>query len=318
MRRILIAVPLVALLLVAALAAAVAFGGPGTPAPMTSINDPFKNLDYSGLPAARRFIARDGTPLSYRFYAPQGTPRGAIVLVHGSSASGISLHVLARALAESGLGAYALDVRGHGQSGTKGQIAYVGQLDDDLEDFMRSVQPGRPVTLAGFSAGGGFALRIAAGERQALFDQYLLLAPFIGQDAPTYRPGSGGWVDVGLPRIVALSLLNAAGLHVFDDLPVARFALSEQAKPYTTPAYAFALASNFRPHADWRADIRKVRQPMRLLAGQNDEAFFTERYAALFQAEGKNVPVTLLPGIGHIGLTLEPPAVRAVVAAAQR
>ena len=106
-------------------------------------------------------------------------------------------------------------MRGHGDSGSKGQIAYVGQLDDDLEDFMRSVQPARPATLAGFSAGGGFALRVAAGERQTLFDQYLLLSPFISQDAPTYRPDSGGWVSVGMPRIVALSLLDAVGVHAF-------------------------------------------------------------------------------------------------------
>ena len=36
----------------------------------------------------------------------------------------------------------------------------------------------------------------------------------------------------------------------------------------------------------------------------------------IFQAEGKDLPVRLLPGIGHIALTLDPRAVQAVVAAA--
>ncbi len=315
MRKVLITLPLVTLLLLAALGAAIAFGGPGEPAPMTSINDPFKGIDYSDLPALSRYSARDGAALAYRVYAPQGMPRGSVVLVHGSSASSRSLHVLARAVAESGLSAYALDMRGHGDSGSKGQIAYVGQLDDDLEDFMRSVQPARPATLAGFSAGGGFALRVAAGERQTLFDQYLLLSPFIGQDAPTYRPDSGGWVSVGIPRIVALSLLDAVGVHALASLPVTRFALNEQGKLMLTPYYSYALATNFRPRADWRASIRSATQPMRLLAGQQDEAFFAERYAGLFQAEGKDVPVTLLPGIGHVALTLDPLAVRAAVTA---
>ena len=315
MRKVLITLPLVTLLLLAALGGAIAFGGPGEPAPMTSINDPFKGIDYSDLPALSRYSARDGAALAYRVYAPQGMPRGSVVLVHGSSASSRSLHVLARAVAESGLSAYALDMRGHGDSGSKGQIAYVGQLDDDLEDFMRSVQPARPATLAGFSAGGGFALRVAAGERQTLFDQYLLLSPFIGQDAPTYRPDSGGWVSVGIPRIVALSLLDAVGVHALASLPVTRFALNEQGKLMLTPYYSYALATNFRPRADWRASIRSATQPMRLLAGQQDEAFFAERYAGLFQAEGKDVPVTLLPGIGHVALTLDPLAVRAAVTA---
>jgi non-heme chloroperoxidase len=314
MRRTLITLPLLALLL---LAAAIAFGGPGEPAPMTSINDPFKHVDFSGLPAVRKFAARDGEPLAYRAYAPQGTPRGSVVLLHGSSASSVSLHLLASALAEAGLAAYALDMRGHGDSGVRGQVAYVGQLDDDLEDFMRSVQPAHPATLAGFSAGGGFALRFAAGQRQTLFDQYLLLAPFISQDAPTYRPDGGGWVSVGMPRIVALSLLDAVGVQAFGSLPVARFALNEPAKAMLTPTYSYALATNYRPQRDWRASIRSARQPMQLLAGRDDEAFFTERYAALFQAEGKDMPVTLLPGIGHVGLTLQPQAVQAVVAAVQ-
>lgn len=296
-------------------AAAIALGGPRQPAPMPSINDPFRSVDDSSLPAASSFRARDGVPLAYRAYRPDGAVLGSVVLVHGSSARGSSMHVLARAFAAAGFAAYALDIRGHGESGTKGQIGYVGQLDDDIEDFIRSVQPALPATLAGFSSGGGFALRIAAGERQQLFDNYLLLSPFISQDAPTYRSDSGGWVNVGIPRYLAIGVLHALGLRAFDDLPVTRFALNDQARALLTPQYSFALAQNFRPRADWRASIRAAGQPMRLLAGSDDEAFHADRFATTFQAEGKDVPVTLLPGLGHIALTLDPAAVRAAVAA---
>ncbi len=82
MRKVLITLPLVTLLLFAALGGAIAFGGPGEPAPMTSINDPFKGIDYSELPALSRYSARDGAALAYRVYAPQGMPRGSVVLVH--------------------------------------------------------------------------------------------------------------------------------------------------------------------------------------------------------------------------------------------
>jgi alpha-beta hydrolase superfamily lysophospholipase len=207
-------------------------------------------------------------------------------------------------------------MRGHGASGTKGLIDHVGQLDEDVEDFMQAVRPARPATLAGFSAGGGFALRFAAGPQQRAFDHYLLLSPFISQDAPSYRPGSGGWVEIGVPRIVALSLLDAIGVRAWHHLPVTRFALNEHAKALLTPSYSFALAMNFRPRRDWRADIAAARQPMALLAGADDEAFHADRFEALFA--GRNVPVTLLPGIDHIGLTLQPQAVAAAVAAVQR
>jgi len=316
MRRILLFTVLPLCLLLATLAAAIVFGGPGQPVPMPSINDPFKTVDMRDLPVQHRFPARDTTPLAFRRYAPaMDPPRGSVVLVHGSSADSRSLHVLARSLAQVGYTAYALDMRGHGASGTKGQIAYIGQLEDDVEDFLRALQPQRPLTLVGFSAGGGFALRFAASKRQRLFDGYLLLSPFISQDAPSYRPDSGGWVNVGVPRIVGLSLLNAVGVHAFDDLPVTRFALNDTARTMLTPEYSFALATNFRPQRDWRASIRAAGQPMALLAGQDDEAFRADRFAAIFSDEGRPIPVTLLPGVGHIGLTLDPAAVASAVAA---
>jgi hypothetical protein len=54
---------------------------------------------------------------------------------------------------------------------------------------------------------------------------------------------------------------------------------------------------------------------MALLAGQNDEVFHTDRFAEVFQAEGKSLPVRLLPGLGHIALTLDPAGVQAAVEA---
>jgi alpha-beta hydrolase superfamily lysophospholipase len=295
---------------------AIAFGGPSDPPPMSSINDPFKNVDYSDLPKPSHFVARDGTALTFRVYvSAEGGTKGSVVLVHGSSARGSSMHVLAKAFAAAGYTAYALDIRGHGESGSKGYVAYVGQLEDDLEDFSRSVRPALPSTLAGFSSGGGFALRVAGSARQKLFSGYLLLSPFISQDAPTYRPNSGGWVRVGVPRFIAIALLNAVGVRAFNELPVTKFALNEEAKTFLTSQYSFALAQNFRPEHDYRANIRAVGQPLRLVAGEADEAFYADRFAEVFRAEGKDVPVSLLPGIGHIPLTLERAAVQAAVSA---
>lgn len=316
MKAFLVSMAALALLLMVAMGLAIAVGGPAEPTPMPSINRPFKGVDFSGVPAASGFVARDGSRLAFRFYPARGTDaKASVVLVHGSSASGRSMHVLAEAMAAAGHAAYALDIRGHGDSGTKGQIGYVGQLEDDLEDFMRSVKPAQPATLAGFSSGGGFALRVAGSTRQRLFANYLLLSPSISQNAPTYRPNSGGWVTVGLPRYVAIGLLNAVGLHAFDHMAVTRFALDEQARALLTPSYSFALAQNFRPERDYRANIRAAAQPIRLIAGSDDEAFYADRFESLFQAEGKQVSVRLLPGIGHIPLTLESTAVQAAAQA---
>ena len=93
----------------------------------------FLKLDFSDLPALQHFVAKDGASLAYRLYSTSVTPaNGSVVLVHGSSASSNSMHILAKAFAKAGYDAYALDVRGHGASGVKGQIGYIGQLEDDL------------------------------------------------------------------------------------------------------------------------------------------------------------------------------------------
>lgn len=201
LKRIAKFIVLVAMLMVVALVVAIAFGGPKQPPPLRSISDPFKSVDFSTLPPIRYFTAEDGSPLGYRYYEAEGTQhRGSVVLVHGSSGSSNSMHVLAKAFAHAGFSAYALDIRGHGTSGVKGKIGYIGQIEDDLDAFVKSVAPAKPSTLVGFSSGGGFALRFAGSERQDEFQHYLLLSPYLSRQAPNARPNSGGWVDVGVPR----------------------------------------------------------------------------------------------------------------------
>ena len=87
---------------IAGLAAAIAWGGPKDIPPLASINNPFKDVDYSNVPPAQRYTARDGASLAWHSYSPAGAapdaPQRRVVLVHGSSARGQSNHVLAQAL----------------------------------------------------------------------------------------------------------------------------------------------------------------------------------------------------------------------------
>lgn len=300
--------------LVAIFTLAIAFGGPGRPEPMTSIARAFQTVDNSRLPALSQWRARDGRFLVYRSYLPsRPSPRGSVVLVHGSSATSQSMHTMAQAFADAGYAAYALDMRGHGGSGDKGKIAYVGQLEDDLQDFMLTAMPPAPVSLVGFSSGGGFALRLAAGNRQKMFQSYLLLSPFLHQSAPTQRPDSGGWVSVGVPRVLALSLLERLGNMWLHDLPVAAFAVDGANRELLTEQYSFALAVNFRPNDNYEADIRAIRQPMAVMVGQNDEAFHANQFATVFSISKPPVRVKVIDDLGHIAITLDPKAVAAAV-----
>ncbi len=319
MKRLFVSILFTVAVLVTALGLAIALGGPSEPPPpMASISDPFKNVDFSDLPERSYFTARDGAKMAFRAYPAVGEPiKGSVVLVHGSSASSSSMHVMAKSLAAAGYAAYALDIRGHGDSGVKGHIVYVGQLEDDMEDFVHAIKLAPPSTLIGFSSGGGFVLRFAGSSRQELFSNYLLLSPWISQDAATLRPGTGGWATVGVPRIIAIAVLNGFGIHAFDDLPVVRFAVEEKDKGFLTPQYSFALEQNFRPERDYQANIRAIRQPLRVLAGQNDEVFYADKFASVFKTAGKDVPVALLPAINHISLTLDSAALQAAISAVE-
>ena len=312
--KILASLGLAVLLIVCAFVGSILFGGPRVPKSLASINQPFAAVDFSDLPPLETYLGKDGAPLSYRHYgAKSASSKGSIVLVHGSSASSASMHVLGKAFAKAGYEAFALDMRGHGASGTKGKIGYIGQLEDDVEAFVQSIHPAKPSTLAGFSSGGGFVIRFAGSAKQTLFQNTLLLSPFLGPDAPNYRPDAGGWAGVGIPRIVSLSLLNQIGISAFNDLTVVRFALDENAKSFLTPEYSFALEDNFKPHRDYLADIRGMNNPCAILAGTADELFYTEKLEAIFKNPGNSCTVKLLPGIGHIPLTLEPASVDAAV-----
>ena len=103
-------------------------------------------------------------------------------------------------------------------------------------------------------------------------------------------------------------------MRAFNDLTVIRFALDENARTVLTPQYSFNLAMAFQPQLDYRANIRAMGQPCRLVAGQEDEVFRSDRFAEVFKNEGKDVAVTLVPGVGHIPLILAPAAVRTAVA----
>lgn len=295
------------------LAAALIWGGPTPPAALESINNPFQSVSFETLPPRLSFQATDGQSLGYRLYPAQISERGSVSLIHGSSASSESMHPLAEALSAAGYTVFTLDMRGHGQSGSKGHIDYVGQLEADLADFVRSVRPPEPSTLAGFSSGGGFVLRFAGSESQSLFGSYLLLAPFISQDAPNQRPNSGGWVSVGIPRIIGLSLLNSFGVRFLNHLPVTAFALNEQAKSFLTPEYDFNLSMNFRPQSDYRSNIAQVNASTAIVAGTADEAFHSDRLAEVVRSGGKEWPIDLVENVAHIPLTLELAALQVIV-----
>lgn len=75
---------------------------------------------------------------------------------------------------------------------------------------------------------------------------------------------------------------------------------------------------NFQPHEDFAADIRAVSKPMQVFVGAKDELFVPEEFEPVFDADRKDIPVTILPDFGHIDMVTNPGAIEAVARAALR
>jgi alpha-beta hydrolase superfamily lysophospholipase len=287
------------------------------PSELRSISQARGTVDFSTLPAIERFQARDGTALGFRHY-PAGHPatgRVAIV-IHGSSgSSGGTIHALSAALAAHGVETWAMDMRGHGASGTRGDIGYVGQLEDDLADFVATVRkaaPTAPLTLIGHSSGGGFALRVAGSPIQGLFARTVLLAPYLGYNAPTNRPNSGGWASADIPRIIGLMALRAVGINCCEGLPVLAFAVPPNSEKSLVPTYSDRLMRNFANHPDFRADLAAVTRPHTIIAGADDELMLADKYAEAVRGITPPVNVKLIAGINHMGIVSNPAAISVI------
>jgi alpha-beta hydrolase superfamily lysophospholipase len=289
------------------------------PPELRSLSKVRGTVDLSTLPAIERFQARDGTMLGFRHYPASGPATGrAAIVIHGSSgSSGTVIHALSGALATHGVETYAVDIRGHGTSGTRGDIAYVGQLEDDLADFVATVRkttPTAPLTLIGHSAGGGFALRVAASPIQNLFERTILLAPYLGYNAPTNQPKSGGWASADIPRVVGLTILRRLGIDCCEALPVLAFAVPPNSEKMAVPAYSDRLMRNFANHVDFRSDLAAATKPLTIISGADDELMIADKYAEAVRGIVPAVDVKLIAGVNHLGIVSNPAAVSAIAA----
>jgi non-heme chloroperoxidase len=304
---------------IAVLGGMLAFGTKAPPPTLLTISKPFEQVDFSDLPPIETITSRTGRTIAFRQWRPSHpAPQAPIVIaIHGSSGSSNGLHALAKALSAQGMLIYAPDMRGHGESGRRGDIDYAGQLDDDLADLVAAVKAqhsGARLVLLGFSSGGGFALHVAASPLGRSFARTVLISPMLGVGAPTIRTDLATWAAVFVPRIVAITLLNRIGIHAFDHLDVIAFATDPKQAQYLAPYYSFLLLKDFGT-ADYAADLRKAASPVAILVGEKDELFYADKFAPAVAAVRSDVPVTVIPDLDHIEMVTDPRAIPPIAAA---
>ncbi|HTV30040.1 MAG TPA: alpha/beta fold hydrolase [Xanthobacteraceae bacterium] len=312
-RWLLAAIGVIAIVLAALLAVPVT-----RPPELPSIRAGAVAIDQAGLPNLSYFQARDGTTLAYRLYpAADGNTQNIAIVIHGSAGHSTGMNEIARRLAADNFMAVAPDMRGHGASGTRGDIGYVGQLDNDLQDLLaelRREHHDAHFSLLGFSAGGGFALRVSAGKLASDFNRLVLLSPYLGYDAPSSRSSKGKaqWANADMPRIVALVMLRRLHFRCCEALPVIAFALRPGAEKFVTTWYSFRLLANFGPPPNLNAAFRRLKMPTMIIAGADDELMVPDKYSDIVAGIEPAISVKILPGLGHIDMLHAPAAIDAI------
>jgi pimeloyl-ACP methyl ester carboxylesterase len=139
----------------------------------------------------------------------------------------------------------------------------------------------------------------------------VLLAPYLGYDAPTNRPGSGGWASADIPRFLALVALQKLGIDCCESLPTLAFAVPANSERILNPTYSFRLMRNFATR-DYQRDLVAARHPVTLIAGAADELMLADKYADTIHAVAPSIEVRLIDGVDHMGIVCNAQGVAAV------
>ncbi|MCA0425709.1 MAG: alpha/beta fold hydrolase [Proteobacteria bacterium] len=224
------------------------------------------------------------------------------------------MHPLARHLADQGMSVFVPDIRGHGETGQRGTLNHDGQLMDDLDmlvSIIRTRHGETPVTLLGFSAGGGLAMRYGASPSGHYIDRYVFVAPALGPGAPTTKSSGDLWATPHVPRMIALSWLNRIGIDWFNGMEAIRFAVPPGSEKLLAPSYSYRLFTNLLP-TDYAADLRLNVRPMAAVLAEKDELFDTATLRRALMDARSEISVSIVPDVNHIGLILQPAGLAAI------
>jgi pimeloyl-ACP methyl ester carboxylesterase len=134
----------------------------------------------------------------------------------------------------------------------------------------------------------------------------VLLAPYLGYDAPSTRSASGGWASADIPRFIALSILRGAGMPWAESLPTLAFAVPPNSAKGLNANYSYRLMRNFAASGDFRQDLARANRPISIFAGSADELMLPGNYQ---EAVGNRATVRIIDGVNHMGIVGDPAAV---------
>ncbi len=251
----------------------------------------------------KEYETRHGDRLPLRVYG-EGVEDTVLILLHGISIYGYYFDEMATYLAEQSTArVYVPDLRGHGYApGPPGDLDYEEQLVDDVADLVAHVREEMPqarVIVGGHSAGGGLVVHFAESEQSEGVDGYLLIAPSLGREAPSTGDDVGGLLEMRLPRMIGLGLLNRVGINALDGLDVFYMAYPEERqRERMVLTYSWRHAKGYTP-PDYARALESIDVPLLLVAGSEDEVFDAEHYPSIIEEHAPHGEVVITPEHDH-------------------
>lgn len=174
-------------------------------------------MAFPGRPAQALWVRAPGGPRLALWDLAGGRREvgGAVLLVHGSGLNALCWLPVAKALAESGFRAWALDLRGHGRSGRSPGGDYGWErFADDVLAAAAQCPSSTPLLGAGHSAGAA-ALLLAEARQPGTFAAIWAWEPIVGLpgDAALHRRGLE-LADRARRRRSSFASLEAARSHL--------------------------------------------------------------------------------------------------------
>lgn len=249
--------------------------------------------------APRVVSSPDGTQIAYRAWPKQGA-KLTFAVAHGLGEHSGRYADFAAAMAQKGMGTYAMDLRGHGQSaGQRGHVDAWSQWTDDISVFVREVesQTGGEVVPLGHSFGGAALLSTVIAGKLPHSKRFIVSSPALKAKVvlPRWKINVGHMASRVMPRLTMSNEVDAGTLSRVPEVVTA----------YKTDPLVHSKISS-RLFTEWQrgsdevlARAGEIKQPFLILAGTDDQLIDPAGSEDLHKRTPGTSELRLLPGRYH-------------------